>query len=70
METLSPKNEVAIFFQLEIFGDKKTFNFHSFNKINDFVTIQMNRIDKIDKIEWIKWIEYCSSILQYSIHFI
>ena len=35
---LAKKN--AIFFQLEIFVDKTTFNFHSFNKVNDFVTTQ------------------------------
>ena len=34
------KKEVAIFFQLEIFVDKTIFNFHLFNKINDFVTTQ------------------------------
>ena len=34
------KRKVAIFFQLEIFVDKTTFNFHSFNKVNDFVTTQ------------------------------
>ena len=39
METLGPKNN-ASFFQVESFVDKTTFNFHSFNKINDFVTTQ------------------------------
>ena len=34
----SEKN--AILFQLERFADKRTFNFHSFIKINDFVTTQ------------------------------
>ena len=29
-----------MFSQLEIFVDKTTFNFHSFNKVNDFVTTQ------------------------------
>ena len=36
------KRKVAIFFQLEIFVDKTTFNFDSFNKVNDFVTSQYN----------------------------
>ena len=34
------KRKVAIFFQLEIFVDKTTCNFHSFKKVNDFVTTQ------------------------------
>ena len=34
------KRKVAIFFLLEIFVDKTIFNFHSFNKVNDFVTTQ------------------------------
>ena len=34
------KGRVAIFFQLENFVDKTTFNFHSFNKVNDSVTTQ------------------------------
>ena len=29
-----------MFSQLEIFVDKTNFNFHSFNKVNDFVTTQ------------------------------
>ena len=37
MEKLWQK-KVAIFCQLETFVDKTTFNFQSFNKINDFVT--------------------------------
>ena len=40
METLKPKKKIAIFLHLEIFVDKTTFNFHSFNKTNDFVTAQ------------------------------
>ena len=36
------KRKIAIFFQLEIFVHKTTFNFHSFNKVNDFVTSQYN----------------------------
>ena len=38
MEKLYPKKKS--FFQLEIFVDKTTFNFHSYNKVNDFVTTQ------------------------------
>ena len=38
METLYPKKKDAIFYQLEIFDDKTTFNFHLFNKVNDSVT--------------------------------
>ena len=37
---LIQKRKVAIFFLLEIFVDKAIFNFHSFNKVNDFVTTQ------------------------------
>ena len=40
METPQPKRKIAIFLHLEIFVDKTTFNFHSFNKVNDFVTAQ------------------------------
>ena len=40
METLYPKRKVAIFFQLETFVDKTTFNFHLFNKVDDSVTTQ------------------------------
>ena len=36
--TLAKKN--AIFLRLTFFVDKTAFNFHSFNKINDFVTNQ------------------------------
>ena len=32
--------KIAMFFQLESFVDKKTFNFHSFNKINYLATTQ------------------------------
>ena len=32
--------KIGMFFQLESFVDKTTFNFHSFNKINYFATTQ------------------------------
>ena len=34
------KRKVGMFFHLEIFVDKTTFNLHSFSKVNDFVTTQ------------------------------
>ena len=40
LKRFSQKRKFAIFFQLEIFVDKTIFNFHSFKKVNDFVTIQ------------------------------
>ena len=40
----SEKRKVAKFFQLQIFVDKTTFNFHSFNKVNGFVTTQYTTI--------------------------
>ena len=39
-KSFSQKRKVAIFFHLEIFVDKMTFNFHLFNKVYDFVTTQ------------------------------
>ena len=39
METLWPK-KMLFFLRLTFFVDKTAFNFHSLNKINDFVTNQ------------------------------
>ena len=36
----SQKKKLSYIFQLEIFFNKTTFNFHSFNKVNDFVATQ------------------------------
>ena len=36
----SQERKVAIFFHLEIFVNKTTFDFHLFKKVNDFVTAQ------------------------------
>ena len=34
------RKKLGYFFQLGILVDKTTFNFHSFNKVRDFVTTQ------------------------------
>ena len=39
MKTLYLKKKVALFFQLETFLDKARFNFHLFNKVNNFVIL-------------------------------
>ena len=38
MKMLGPKT-IQFFSQLKVFVDKGTFNFYSFNKINNFITI-------------------------------
>ena len=39
MKTLYLKKKVALFFHLETFLDKTTFNFHLFSKVNNFVIL-------------------------------
>ena len=40
METLKPKKKNCNIFPSRNFVDKRTFNFHPFNKVNDFVTAE------------------------------
>ena len=43
-ENALSKKKVALFFQLETFLDKTTFNFHLFNKVNNFVILMQYSI--------------------------